>query len=365
MHLVDELVATGNLHVLGIKDMAGLLKPASAKLLIGTIRSKYPDLPIHVHAHDTAGIAVASMLAAAEAGADVVDMAIDSMSGMTSQPAMGALISSLEQTGLGTGISFERIQDLNLYWSQVRQLYQCFEQNVKAPDASVFEHEMPGGQYTNLMFQSQQLGLGSQWNDIKHAYMEANMLCGDIVKVTPSSKVVGDLAQFMVANKLSGKDVEQQASELDFPVSVIEFFQGFLGTPPGGFPEPLRSHVIRNRERIETRRGKELPPLDFAKIRSDLTEQFRIPISETDAVSYAMYPKVFEEYQEFRGKFGDLTNLPTRHLLGRPRIGEEIHMTLEQGKDLIIKLLAVGDIDEDTGNPVSYTHLTLPTKRIV
>lgn len=350
MHLVDELVATGNLHVLGIKDMAGLLKPASAKLLIGTIRSKYPDLPIHVHAHDTAGIAVASMLAAAEAGADVVDMAIDSMSGMTSQPAMGALISSLEQTGLGTGISFERIQDLNLYWSQVRQLYQCFEQNVKAPDASVFEHEMPGGQYTNLMFQSQQLGLGSQWNDIKHAYMEANMLCGDIVKVTPSSKVVGDLAQFMVANKLSGKDVEQQASELDFPVSVIEFFQGFLGTPPGGFPEPLRSHVIRNRERIETRRGKELPPLDFAKIRSDLTEQFRIPISETDAVSYAMYPKVFEEYQEFRGKFGDLTNLPTRHLLGRPRIGEEIHVTLEQGKDLIIKLLAVGEIDEDTGN---------------
>lgn len=176
------------------------------------------------------------------------------------------------------------------------------------------------------------------------------MLCGDIVKVTPSSKVVGDLAQFMVANKLSGKDVEQQASELDFPVSVIEFFQGFLGTPPGGFPEPLRSHVIRNRERIETRRGKELPPLDFAKIRSDLTEQFRIPISETDAVSYAMYPKVFEEYQEFRGKFGDLTNLPTRHLLGRPRIGEEIHVTLEQGKDLIIKLLAVGEIDEDTGN---------------
>ena len=239
----------------------------------------------------------------------------------------------------------------------MRQLYQCFEQNVKAPDASVFEHEMPGGQYTNLMFQSQQLGLGSQWNDIKHAYMEANMLCGDIVKVTPSSKVVGDLAQFMVANKLSGKDVEQQASELDFPVSVIEFFQGFLGTPPGGFPEPLRSHVIRNRERIETRRGKELPPLDFAKIRSDLTEQFRIPISETDAVSYAMYPKVFEEYQEFRGKFGDLTNLPTRHLLGRPRIGEEIHMTLEQGKDLIIKLLAVGDIDEDTGNREVFFEL--------
>lgn len=365
MHLVDELVATGNLHVLGIKDMAGLLKPASARLLIGTIRNKYPDLPIHVHAHDTAGIAVASMLAAAEAGADVVDVAIDSMSGMTSQPAMGALITSLEQTGLGTGISFENIQNLNLYWSQVRQLYGCFEQNVKAPDSSVFEHEMPGGQYTNLMFQSQQLGLGSRWNDIKRAYMEANMLCGDIVKVTPSSKVVGDLAQFMVANQLSGKDVEARAGELDFPVSVIEYFQGFLGTPPGGFPEPLRTQVIRNRERIDTRRGKELPPLDFAQIRRELQERFQVPISETDAVSYAMYPKVFEEYQDFRSKFGDLTNLPTRNFLGRPRVGQEIVMPIEQGKDLIVKLLAVGDIDEETGNRRVFFELNSEPRTVV
>ncbi|WFD33379.1 pyruvate carboxylase [Malassezia cuniculi] len=364
MNLVDELVATGNLHILGIKDMAGLLKPASARLLIGTIRGKYPDLPIHVHAHDTAGIAVASMLAAAEAGADVVDVAIDSMSGMTSQPAMGAVISSLEQTGLGTGISFESIQNLNLYWSQVRQLYQCFEQNVKAPDSSVFEHEMPGGQYTNLMFQSQQLGLGSRWNDIKNAYIDANMLCGDIVKVTPSSKVVGDLAQFMVANSLSRKDVEEKAAELDFPVSVIEYFQGYLGTPPGGFPEPLRSHVIRNRERIETRRGKELPPLDFEEIRHELTQRFEVKMSETDAVSYAMYPKVFEEFQEFRSKYGDLINLPTRHLLGRPRVGEDIVMPLEHGKSLIVKLVAIGDIDDATGNREVFFELNSEPRSI-
>ena len=349
MGLVDELVATGHLHVLGIKDMAGLLKPQSARLLVGSIRAKYPDLPIHVHSHDTAGIAVASMLACAEAGADVIDAAIDSMSGLTSQPSMGAIVSSLEQMELGTGISHDSIQRLNLYWSEVRQLYQCFEQNVKASDSSVFDHEMPGGQYTNLMFQSQQLGLGSQWSEIKHAYMEANMLCGDIVKVTPSSKVVGDLAQFMVANKLSARDVEEHASTLDFPVSVVEFFQGFLGTPPGGFPEPLRTHIIRNKERVDTRRGASLPPLDFDKIKSDLTVKYRRPMSECDAVSWAMYPKVFEEFQAFIEEFGDLSRMPTRFFLGKPKAGEEMHIPIEDGKLLIVKLLGLGPFHEATG----------------
>lgn len=349
LKLVDELVATGNLHVLGIKDMAGLLKPVAARLLVGSIRGKYPDLPIHVHSHDTAGIAVSSMLACAEAGADVVDVAVDSMSGLTSQPSMGAVVSSLEQMELGTGISHENIQRLNLYWSEVRQLYQCFEQNVKASDSSVFDHEMPGGQYTNLMFQSQQLGLGSQWSEIKHAYMEANMLCGDIVKVTPSSKVVGDLAQFMVANKLSAKDVEAKASELDFPVSVIEFFQGFLGTPPGGFPEPLRSHIIRNKERVDGRRGASLPPLDFQKIKDDLTVKYRRVMTDCDAVSWAMYPKVFEEFQDFVDAHGDLSRMPTRYFLGKPKVGEEMHIPIEQGKVLIVKLLGLGPMNDSTG----------------
>lgn len=349
LKLVDELVATGNLHVLGIKDMAGLLKPVAARLLVGSIRAKYPDLPIHVHSHDTAGIAVSSMLACAEAGADVVDVAVDSMSGLTSQPSMGAVVSSLEQMELGTGISHENIQRLNLYWSEVRQLYQCFEQNVKASDSSVFDHEMPGGQYTNLMFQSQQLGLGSQWSEIKHAYMEANMLCGDIVKVTPSSKVVGDLAQFMVANKLSAKDVEAKASELDFPVSVIEFFQGFLGTPPGGFPEPLRSRIIRNKERVDGRRGASLPPLDFQKIKDDLTVKYRRVMTDCDAVSWAMYPKVFEEFQDFVDAHGDLSRMPTRYFLGKPKVGEEMHIPIEQGKVLIVKLLGLGPMNDSTG----------------
>lgn len=349
MHLIDELVNTGNLHVLGIKDMAGLLKPASARLLVGSIRKKYPDLPIHVHSHDTAGIAVASMLACAEAGADVVDCAIDSMSGTTSQPSMGAIVSSLEQMELGTGISHENIQRLNLYWADVRQLYCCFEQNVKSSDSSVFDHEMPGGQYTNLMFQSQQLGLGTKWAEIKTAYMQANMLCGDIVKVTPSSKVVGDLAQFMVANQLTPEDVEQKAASLDFPSSVVEFFQGFLGTPPGGFPEPLRTNIIRGKEKVEQRRGATLPPLDFEQIRKDLSNKFRREMSECDAVSWAMYPKVFEDFQAFIDKYGNLSSVPTRHFLGKPVVGELMHIPLEKGKMLPIKLVSVSELDESKG----------------
>jgi pyruvate carboxylase len=176
-------------------------------------------MPIHIHSHDTAGISASSMLACAAAGADVVDVAIDSMSGTTSQPSMGAVCAALEQTKLGTGISHENIQALNLYWSNVRTLYQCFDANVRSSDSGVFDHQMPGGQYTNLMFQSQQLGLSGQWKQVVKAYIDANDLCGDVVKVTPSSKVVGDFAQFIVANKLSKQDVLDQADKLDFPTS--------------------------------------------------------------------------------------------------------------------------------------------------
>ena len=217
-----QLVNEG-IHVLCIKDMAGLLKPAAATMLVGALRKEFPDVPIHVHSHDTAGISAASMIACAAAGADVVDVAIDAMSGMTSQPAMGAVCAALEQTQLGTGISYEAIQALNLYWTQLRVLYSCFDANVKASDSSVFTHQRPGGQYTNLLFQSQQLGLGTQWLAVKTAYAEANDLCGDIIKVTPSSKVVGDFAQWMVSNKLNKQDVIDRADKLDFPNSVVEF----------------------------------------------------------------------------------------------------------------------------------------------
>ncbi|KAH9967329.1 pyruvate carboxylase [Russula dissimulans] len=345
LDFVDQIVAEG-IHVLGIKDMAGLLKPQAAKLLVGSIRAKYPDLPIHVHSHDTAGISVASMISAAAAGADVVDVAIDSMSGLTSQPPMGAVTLALEQTGLGTGIRYADVQALNLYWTQVRMLYSCFEANVRASDSSVFAHEMPGGQYTNLMFQASQLGLGTQWTEIKKKYIEANELCGNIIKVTPSSKVVGDFAQWMTQNSLSKAAVLERADQLDFPSSVVEFFQGYLGQPVGGFPEPLRTKVIRNKPRIDGRPGASLAPLDFKKIKAELRSKFGKHITDSDVASYVMYPKVFEEYQGFLQKYGDLSVIPTRYFLGRPDVGEEMHISIEKGKTLIIRLMAVGPVVE-------------------
>jgi len=345
LDFVDQLVKEG-IHVLGVKDMAGLLKPEAARILIGAIRKAHPDLPIHVHSHDTAGIAAASMLACASAGADVVDVAIDSMSGLTSQPSMGAVCMALEQTNLGTGIRYEDIQALNLYWSQVRMLYSCFEANVRASDSSVFDHEMPGGQYTNLMFQAAQLGLGTQWTVIKQKYIEANALCGNIIKVTPSSKVVGDFAQWMTSNSFSKEDVLSRAGQLDFPSSVVEFFQGYLGQPVGGFPEPLRSQIIRNKPRIDGRPGATMEPLDFKKIKAELRSKFGKHITDADVTSYVMYPKVFEEYQGFIEKYGDLSVIPTRYFLGRPDVGEEMHISIEKGKTLIIRLMAVGPVVE-------------------
>ncbi|TFY72302.1 hypothetical protein EVG20_g701 [Dentipellis fragilis] len=326
LDFVEQLVKEG-IHVLGIKDMAGLLKPHAAKLLVGSIREKYPDLPIHVHSHDTAGISAASMIAAAAAGADVVDVAIDSMSGLTSQPPMGRRLHGSGADGPWHGHS-------------------CFEANVRASDSSVFAHEMPGGQYTNLMFQASQLGLGTQWTEIKKKYIEANDLCGNIIKVTPSSKVVGDFAQWMTQNSLSKEDVIARADQLDFPSSVVEFFQGYLGQPVGGFPEPLRTNIIRNKPRIDGRPGTSLEPIDFKKTKAELRSKFGKHITDADVTSYVMYPKVFEEYQSFLEKYGDLSVIPTRYFLGRPDIGEEMHISIEQGKTLIVRLMAVGPVVE-------------------
>ncbi|KAJ0108453.1 pyruvate carboxylase [Diaporthe amygdali] len=348
LDLVDKLVKL-NIHVLGVKDMAGVLKPHAAKLLIGAIRKKYPDLPIHVHTHDSAGTGVASMVACAEYGADAVDACSDSMSGMTSQPSINALLASLEGTNLDPGLNVHHVRALDTYWSQLRLLYSPFEAHLAGPDPEVYEHEIPGGQLTNMMFQAQQLGLGSQWLETKKAYEQANDLLGDIVKVTPTSKVVGDLAQFMVSNKLSEEDVKARAKELDFPGSVLEFLEGLMGQPYGGFPEPLRSDALRGRRKLDKRPGLFLEPVDFAKVRRDLRKKYDGEITECDVASYVMYPKVFEDYKTFTQKFGDLSVLPTKFFLTKPEIGEEFHVELEKGKVLILKLLAIGPLTEHTG----------------
>lgn len=244
LSLVAKLVDM-KIHILGIKDMAGVLKPKAATLLVGSIREKYPDLPIHVHTHDSAGTGVASMVACAMAGADAVDTATDSMSGMTSQPSVGAVLASLEGSGHETGLNINHIRAIDTYWAQLRLLYSPFEAGLTGPDPEVYAHEIPGGrcpyrlrrvetntskgQLTNLIFQASQLGLGARWAQTKKAYEQANALLGDIVKVTPTSKVVGDLAQFMVSNDLDADAVQKRAAELDFPESVLEFLQGLMG----------------------------------------------------------------------------------------------------------------------------------------
>ncbi|KAL9091751.1 MAG: hypothetical protein Q9159_001266 [Coniocarpon cinnabarinum] len=347
MDLVEKIVKMGA-HTLGIKDMAGVLKPKAATMLVGAIRKKYPDLVIHVHTHDSPGAGVAAMTACAHAGADAVDAATDSMSGMTSQPAVGAILASLEGTDLFPGLDMHNVRAIDSYWAQVRLLYSPFEAGLTGPDPEVYEHEIPGGQLTNLIFQASQLGLGQQWAQTKKAYEQANDLLGDIVKVTPTSKVVGDLAQFMVTNKLDEEGVRQKAKELDFPGSVLEFLEGLMGQPYGGFPEPLRSDALRGRRKMDKRPGLYLDPYDFAASRKKLEQKYG-RITETDLASYAMYPKVFEDYRKFIEQFGDLSVLPTRFFLGSPPHGEEFHIELEKGKMLILKLLAVGPLSEQTG----------------
>ncbi|RYP10871.1 hypothetical protein DL765_007971 [Monosporascus sp. GIB2] len=347
LDLVDKLVAL-DIDVLGIKDMAGVLKPHAGRLLVGSIRKKYPDLPIHVHTHDSAGTGVASMVACAQAGADAVDAATDSLSGMTSQPSINAILASLEGTDCDPGLNVAHVRALDTYWSQLRLLYSPFEAHLTGPDPEVYEHEIPGGQLTNMMFQAAQLGLGSQWAETKKAYEHANALLGDIVKVTPTSKVVGDLAQFMVSNKLTPEAVVERAAELDFPGSVYEFLEGMMGQPYGGFPEPLRSRALRNRRKFDKRPGLYLEPVDFKKIRAELSQKWG-QVTETDVASYIMYPKVFDDYKKFVQKYGDLSVLPTRYFLSAPQIGEEFHVELEKGKVLILKLLAVGPLSENTG----------------
>ncbi|KAJ5675654.1 Pyruvate carboxylase [Penicillium macrosclerotiorum] len=345
--LADKIVSMGT-HVLGIKDMAGVLKPQAARLLIGALRERYPDLPIHVHTHDSAGTGVASMIACAQAGADAVDAATDSLSGMTSQPSIGAILASLSGTEQDPQLDLAQVRALDTYWAQLRLLYSPFEAGLTGPDPEVYEHEIPGGQLTNLIFQASQLGLGQQWAETKKAYEAANDLLGDIVKVTPTSKVVGDLAQFMVSNKLSEQDVIDRAGELDFPGSVLEFLEGLMGQPFGGFPEPLRSRALRNRRKLDKRPGLYLDPLDLVGIKNQIREKFGTA-TECDVASYAMYPKVFEDYRKFVAKFGDLSVLPTRFFLAKPEIGEEFHVELEKGKVLILKLLAIGPLSEQTG----------------
>lgn len=279
---------------------------------------------------------------------------------MTSQPSMGAVVACLKDSERATGLDLDMVHKYAAYWEQARLLYAPFESTttLKSGNADVYDNEIPGGQYTNLQFQAFSLGLGSQFEQIKKAYIEANALLGDIIKVTPSSKVVGDLAQFMVQNKLTPDDVKQRAGDLSFPSSVINFFQGYIGIPPGGFPEPLRTKMLKGLKTVEGRPGETMPPLNFDTLQKSLVDEFgQQNINEEDVMSAALYPKVAQDYFRHRDRFGPVDKLDTRTFFIGPKVTESLEVEIDTGKTLEIKVLALGNLNKTAGEREVFFEL--------
>jgi pyruvate carboxylase len=343
--LARELEKAGA-NLLGIKDMAGLCKPYAARQLVRALRQEV-GIPIHFHTHDCAGGQLASLLFSAEEQVDIVDAAMAPLSGLTSQPNLNTLVEYLRFTPRDTGLDYDRLQATADYWAAVRRSYRPFETGQLAASADVYRHEMPGGQYTNLQQQAQALGLGDRWPEVCRMYAEVNRLFGDIIKVTPTSKVVGDMALFMVGNGLTPAEVLEGNRDLAFPESVVEFFEGRLGQPPGGFPKELQRRVLRGRKPLEGQPGATLPPADFAAVRRDLEQNLGRRATEREVLSYVLYPRVFPEFAAHRRKYSDTSVLPTPVFFYGMEPGEEVGVDIEQGKTLIIKFLTVGDPHAD------------------
>ena len=343
--MARELEAAGA-HILGIKDMAGLCKPNAARTLVAALKQEV-GIPIHFHTHDTAGISAASVLAAADAGVDAADAAIDSMSGLTSQPSLGAISEALRGTPRDPGLSREALRGLATYWEGVRRHYAAFESDLRSGMAEVYEHAMPGGQYTNLREQARALGIDdSRWPEVARTYAEVNEMFGNIVKVTPTSKVVGDMALYIVTNDLTATDIADPEREIAFPESVVELFRGDLGQPFGGFPPALQKKVLKGEAPSTERPGKRLPPIDLAAARAEAERKVHRHVTGDELASYVMYPKVFVDYAEHRRRFGDVAVLPTPAFFYGPQVGEELAIDIERGKTLVVRHLAVGEPNE-------------------
>ncbi|MBW8888503.1 MAG: pyruvate carboxylase [Fibrobacteres bacterium] len=343
--LAKELEKAGT-HILAIKDMAGLLKPEAARILVTELKNAV-SLPIHLHTHDTSGNQVAALLEASKAGVDVVDAALSSMSGVTSQPSLNALVCALQATERDTGLDEVGLQKLADYWEVAREPYAPFECGLKAGTADVYRHEMPGGQYSNFRAQAISLGLGERWDEVKNAYRTVNDMCGDIIKVTPSSKAVGDMALFMVQNNLTPDTVIGRAKDLAFPDSFVSMMKGMMGQPPGGFPPELQKAILKDEEPITCRPGELLEDFDFDAARTMLKQKFNRHFEEEDLLSYAQYPKVYTDYLRFRDHFGDVAVLDTPTFFYGVKVGEEQAITIQEGKTLIVNLLAIGDLQPD------------------
>ena len=334
-------------HFLGLKDMAGLLKPAAARQLVKSLKEEV-GLPIHFHTHDTSGIAGATILAAADAGVDVVDAAMDAFSGGTSQPCMGSIVEALHNSERDTGINIENLREISDYWGQVRAQYAAFESGLSSPASEVYLHEMPGGQFTNLKAQARSMGMEEKWHDIAETYADVNQMFGDIVKVTPSSKVVGDMALMMVAQNLSRDDVENPKTDVAFPESVVDMLRGNLGQPPGGFPKHIVKKALKGEKPNLDRPGKNLKPIDLEKTRQELSEKLDgMKIDDEDLNGYLMYPKVFLDYMERHLTYGPVRTLPTKTFFYGMNSGDEISLEIDPGKTLEIRMQAIGETDEN------------------
>lgn len=343
--MAKELQQAGA-HILAIKDMAGLVKPNAARRLVKAIKEE-TGLPIHFHTHDTSGISAASVLAAVDAGVDAVDAAMDSFSGLTSQPNLGSIVEALRGTERDSGLDPATIRNFSDYWEAVRRHYYAFESDLRCGASEVYLHEMPGGQFTNLKEQARSLGLEERWHEVARCYADVNQMFGDIVKVTPSSKVVGDMALMMVSGDLTRKMVEDPEHDMSFPESVVSFFRGDLGQPPGGFPDILQRKVLAGETPLTERPGAALPPADLDAAKKEAEQKVARTISNEELASYLMYPKVFQDYAEFRRKYGPLSTLPTPVFFYGMKPGNEIAVTIERGKTLNIRCLAIGTTDEE------------------
>lgn len=345
VELAKELEKMGA-HILAIKDMAGLCKPYAAEVLIRTLKQEV-GIPIHFHTHDTSGVQSGSILKGAEVGLDIADGAMAPMSGLTSQPNLNSVVEALRFSPRDTGLSFDALQQAAEYWEVVRGYYAPFEADMKTSTADVYRNEMPGGQYTNLYEQAQAVGLASRWHEICRMYSEVNTLLGDIVKVTPSSKAVGDMAIFLVANNLSTADVLDSQRELAFPESVVDLVAGRMGQPPGGFPPRVMERVLRGQQPVIGRPGEHLKPADLKKTAAELEKKIGRKATLQDVLGYLMFPRVFTDLAAHEETFGDVSRLPTPLFLYGPQVGEEMSVDIEKGKRLIIKFLNIGDAMPD------------------
>ena len=345
VRMAKELEKRGA-HILGIKDMSGLLKPTAASKLVGALKQEI-GIPIHLHTHDTSGNGVATVLMAAQAGVDIVDAAFNSMSGLTSQPALNSIVASLQHSDRDTGLDSDGLQKISEYWRDVRPVYKDFESELQTASAEIYKYEIPGGQYSNLQAQVESFGLGHKLKEVKDMYKAVNQMLGDIVKVTPSSKVVGDLAIFMVQNDLTPENIVEKGANIDFPDSTVSYFEGMMGQPEGGFPQDIQKVVLKGKKAITCRPGELLPPEDFEGIRKKLQEELGLEGTDREVISYAIYPKVFEDYVKSIRKEGSFRYMGSDIFFHSLAEGETCEVKLGEGRVLIVRLQEVRSVDND------------------